>query len=186
MSLELKGMPGREKQKRQAEDQPSQSPSFEEKRREPRYPTSDLVEICVLQQGNPRLGGTVLDVSRSGLRVEVAIPVSKGARLEILVPNRVIILGEARYCRRISDLYHVGVAIGEVYYAQSFSETHITDDRLAHYLDRKGPSAPEAIQVKNHLVACKSCRDRLPKVSLRRRSFFKVETERPCIVEPRK
>ena len=162
MTLELMAMPGQEQQEQSVSDESSLSLSFIEKRREARYPTEDVAEISILQGGGERVSGRVLDVSRSGLRIEVAAPITKGVHLEILLPRRAIIFGETRYCRRrSSELYHVGLEIEDVYYAQPMSGRHIHDDELGLYLIGKGLTAPEAIQVKSHLVACKTCRHRV-------------------------
>jgi exoribonuclease II len=133
-----------------------------ERRRETRYPANDPVEIYILEAAsNSRFAGTVVDVSRSGLRVEVATPISKGARVEVILPDRAIIFGETRYCRRSTDCYYIGIAIEDVYYAQSLSDKHIADDQLSFYLVGKGLTTAEAINIKSHLVACKACRDRM-------------------------
>jgi hypothetical protein len=87
----------------------SSSPSAPtERRRERRYATNDPVAIRLLEAGGgPPVGGTVLDVSRSGLRVESAVPLGKGLRLEIILPDRTIIFGESRYCHRVPTAYHI-------------------------------------------------------------------------------
>jgi PilZ domain len=132
-----------------------------EKRREIRYPTHDVVEVCILEMGRQRLAGVVRDVSRNGLRIELRMPLSKGARLEIVMTNRAIIFGEARYCRRTVDTYQVGVVIEDVYYAQPISARHIDHDQLSLYLVGKGLSVLEVIHIKNHLLACDDCHRRL-------------------------
>jgi hypothetical protein len=159
MTLELKAARRHPQQEHPASDE---SPSFIEQRRETRYATNDPVEISVLEAGSSvRLGGTVLDVSRSGLRIETAIPISKGSRVEVMLPNRAIIFGKTRFCRRASDLYHAGLAIEEIYYAQPLSAEHIHDDEVALYAAGNGLTVLEAVRVKKHLVACKNCRARL-------------------------
>ena len=163
MTLGLKGpLDSLEQSEKPASDQPSPSASLIERRKEKRYATNDHVEISLLDAGGgPRLWGTVLDVSRNGLRIELATPITKGVRVEVVLPVRAIIFGETRYCRRALNLYHIGLAIEDVYYAQPLSSKHIHDDQLSLYLVGKGLTVLEAIHLKNHLVACESCRDRL-------------------------
>jgi len=91
---------------------------FVDKRQEPRYPTMDAVEVCFLESDWKRVTGTILDVSRQGLRIEVPLPIGSGACLEIVLQNRAIIFGVTRYCRRVEVGYQVGVLIEDVYYAQ--------------------------------------------------------------------
>jgi hypothetical protein len=163
VTLEVKPKPVALKQQdRQVANPSLPPPSPIEKRREPRYPANDPVEVSILEASSaPRFAGTILDVSRSGMRIEVATPIGKGSRLQIVLPDKAIIFGETRYCRRASDYYHVGIAIEDVYYPQSPSAKHIPDDQLSFYLVGKGLTVVEAITVKNHLMACKPCRDRL-------------------------
>jgi hypothetical protein len=92
---------------------------FVEKRREARYVTCDAVEVCILDVESQRLQGILRDVSRSGLRIELSLPVKAGAHLEVVLPNRAIIFGDARYCHRSAHRYQVGVVIEDVYYPKS-------------------------------------------------------------------
>ena len=94
---------------------PARDP-FVEKRREARYETCDAVEVCILEPESPPQPGVLRDVSRSGLRIELNLPVEAGARLEVFLMNRAIIFGEARYCRRSAQNYQVGMVIDDIYY----------------------------------------------------------------------
>ena len=135
-----------------------------DRRREARYATNDPVEIQLLEAGGgPRMGGKVLDVSRNGLRLELQAPIGKGLRVEIVLPDRTIIFGETRYCRHLSSIYHVGVSIEVVCYAQPTVQDHLQDTHLNLYLLGKGLTAAEAIHAKNHLLSCGSCQGRLTK-----------------------
>jgi hypothetical protein len=90
--------------------------SGQERRREVRYETSDPVQVYFLDLGGLSLPGVVRDISRSGLRVEIGIPLVQGARLKIRLRNHSI-FGEVRYCRKGMGGYHAGVAIDDVYFA---------------------------------------------------------------------
>jgi len=92
---------------------------FIEKRREARYVTCDVVEVSILHAEGERLQGILRDVSRSGLRIELSVPVQVGARLEVVLHNRAIIFGEARYCAGSAHGYQVGVVIEDIYYPKS-------------------------------------------------------------------
>ncbi len=94
---------------------------FSEKRREPRHPTSEPIEVYVLDMQGLRLPGILRDVSRNGLRIELNMPLKAGDRLEAVLQNRAIYFGEVRYCRRADDSYHVGVLIGDVLYPKTIA-----------------------------------------------------------------
>jgi hypothetical protein len=164
--------PGSLKQQKQAPgDHPSPPCCASiDRRRETRYPTNDSVEVLLLEAGGgPPMKGRALDVSRAGLRLELPTPVGKGLRLKIVLRDRTIIFGETRYCRHLSPLYQVGVAIEVVYYAQPTLGVHIEDTQLNLYVLGKGLTALEAIYVKNHLLTCGSCQGRLVKAQALRR-----------------
>jgi hypothetical protein len=134
-----------------------------EKRREHRYPAHEIIEVQVIGASGDRFGGMVLDISRSGLKIEIGKPLSQGAYLEIVLPNRAIIIGEARYCRSKSKLYHVGVRIESVFFSQAVSSRHIGKEMLACYSRDRGLSPLDAMEIRNHLTACEACRAALAK-----------------------
>jgi hypothetical protein len=164
MILELKAEPIVLEPQEHGISHPPLAPFPIERRREPRYPVNDPVEICLLEAPNsPWFAGTMLDVSRSGLRVEVPTPIGKSMRVEIVLPNRAIIFAETRYCRPASDFFHVGAAIEDVYYPRTLAGQHTPDDQLSLYLVGKGLTGVETTNINNHLMACKVCRSRLAK-----------------------
>jgi hypothetical protein len=114
-----------------APNMPSSSESpFLEKRREIRYATCEVVDICILEMAGLRMAGILRDVSKNGLRIELSMPLNAGARLEIVLRNHAIIFGEARYCRLGGDAYQVGVVIEDIYYPK-----HVPANRQ-HWIDR--------------------------------------------------
>jgi hypothetical protein len=154
----------------------SPPPARTERRREMRYPTNDPVDIQLLDAGGgPLMEGKVLDVSRSGLRLELRAPFSKGLRLKIALRDRTIIFGETRYCLRASPFYHVGVAIEAVFYAFPSLGVHVQDEELNLYVHGEGLRAAAAIQVKNHLFSCGSCQVRLARAQALRLSGTRRE-----------
>lgn len=136
---------------------------FAEKRREQRYPACDIVEVQVIGAPGGRFGGMIIDISKSGLRLEVGKPLARGAHLEIVLPSRAIVIGEARYCRTKGKLYYVGVSIQGVYFAQSASSRHIDRDSLSRYGRGEGLDTIEVMEIRSHLVKCQACRDNLAK-----------------------
>jgi len=150
-----------------AGDQPSPPSPAIDRRREPRHVTNDPVQIRRLETGGgPPVCGNVLDVSLSGLRIELATPIEQGVQVEIVLPDGAIICGTTRYCGCTSHLYQVGVAIEVVDYAQPLIADHIQDTQLNLCVVGKGLTVLEAIYVKTHLLTCKSCRHRLANVQI--------------------
>lgn len=133
-----------------------------DKRVESRYPTGDAVEVQILEKDSCfRVEATMVDVSRSGLRIVTVAGIPKGTHVEIVSPRRLAIFGEVRYCRRVDGLYHQGILIENVIRAHPLREQHIPDDILSLYLIGKGLTMPEIIGMKEHLLECAACQVRL-------------------------
>jgi len=137
---------------------------FIEKRRETRYPTSDFAEVQILPIDRTRRPATVLDVSRSGLRLELHTSVSRGIDIQITVADQIVIFGEVRYCRRAGEVFHAGVLIHDVIHASPSASQHIHHDDLGLYVIGKGLTVPEVIKLREHLIRCEVCRIRLNEV----------------------
>src|SRR5271169_48886 len=97
-------------------DGSNQTTDWMERRHEARYPTNDPAEIRILPLNGPRLPSTVVDVSRSGLRLELATQLARGLQVEVVLPAKVAVLGEVRYCLRVGAVFHIGVRIQDVHY----------------------------------------------------------------------
>jgi len=111
---------------------------------------------------NQPIYGTVLDVSRSGLRVALPKRMNRGEQIKVKLQNNVI-FGEIRYCRSVSGVFHAGVRIQELVRPAGRESQHIADDPLSLYAIGKGLSVAEVIEVREHLVRCDTCRARLAK-----------------------
>jgi hypothetical protein len=132
-----------------------------DKRREARYPCNDPASVRVLNGSGGFFPATVLDVSRSGLRLEITVGLEKGMQVEITLPGEVIVFGEVRYCRHAALVYQAGVFIEDVFYARrADSGSHPHDDQLSLYLAKKGLRAMEVLGVRDHLLRCKLCASR--------------------------
>lgn len=132
-----------------------------EKRREARYPTNDPAEVQVVNGGTGRSSATVLDVSRSGLRLRLESILNKGAEVKITLQRNLIIFGQIRYCRPLKEGFEAGVRIQDLSQISGQPNPHIEDDHLSLYVIGKGLTVPEVIKLKEHLVNCESCRIRL-------------------------
>jgi hypothetical protein len=137
-----------------------EDPGGMERRREARYPTNDPAEIRILPLSGPRLPSTVIDVSRSGLRLEVSTQLARGLQVEVVLPAKAAVFGEVRYCRRAGDAFHVGIRIQDVHYSRSGHGEHIPEEQLLLYVQGNGLKVPEVMRVRDHLQHCPDCRVR--------------------------
>lgn len=133
-----------------------------ERRSEGRYQTDDAAEVEVLPGPNPSFLGTILEVSRSGLRVSLQRHISRGQQVKVKL-SRNVIFGEVRYCRSVSEGFQAGLIIQDLVRAAGRRDQHITDDALSLFVAGKGLSAIEVIEVREHLGRCEACRSRLAK-----------------------
>jgi hypothetical protein len=134
---------------------------FIEKRREARYPTNDPADVEVVNGGTGRCSATVLDVSRSGLRLKLEISINKGAEVRVTLQSNITIYGQIRYCRPLDGAFDAGILIRDMSQSSVSSSPHIEDDLLSLYVVGKGLTVPEVIKLKEHLVNCETCRTRL-------------------------
>ncbi len=132
----------------------------DERRREARYPTQDPAELEILPGPSQPIYGTILDVSRSGLRAALHQRISRGEQVMVKLHHNVI-FGEIRYCRAVPGGFHVGVKIQDVVPASGRQNEHIADDPLSLYAVGKGLSVSEVIEIREHLSLCEVCRTRL-------------------------
>lgn len=134
-----------------------------ERRTETRYPTrGDPAELELLQGPAVPQYGTILDVSRSGLRVVLLKRMDRGEQVKVKLQGNVI-FGEVRYCRAASGAFQVGIRIRDLVRAAGRQTEHIADEPLSLYAVGKGLSVAEVIQIREHLVLCESCRNRVAK-----------------------
>jgi hypothetical protein len=84
---------------------------LQERRREVRYPTYEEVQVSLLETSGIEVSGLLRDVSRSGFRVELCLPVRAGARVKVSIGNKVVIFATARYCRGEKGTFQVGASI---------------------------------------------------------------------------
>jgi hypothetical protein len=132
-----------------------------ERRRETRYPTQDAAEVEVRHGEILRMPAMVVDVSRSGLRLELPAAVGRGEQVKINLPRQVVILGEIRYCRRSGMIFYAGVLIQDVFQEQVAPGSHISADEISFFLVGKGLAVADIIRLREHLIECEACRIRL-------------------------
>lgn len=97
-----------------------------ERRRETRYAICEPVEVYLLNINNLRLNGTLRDISKNGMRIELDMPLKTGDRLEVLLQNKAIVFAEVRHCRRTGESYQVGTVIDDVYYAKPAATSRVS------------------------------------------------------------
>jgi len=131
-----------------------------ERRSEARYQTQDPAEIEILPGPSEPFYGTVLDVSRSGLRVALSKRINRGERVKVKL-HRNVIFGEVRYCRAVPNGFQAGLQIQDLVRPAGKHDQHIADDPLSLYAVGKGLTVAEVIDVREHLARCEACRVRL-------------------------
>jgi hypothetical protein len=147
-------------EKTASQEPPNDNDSGAERRREARYPTHDPAELEIMFSGDQPLYGTVLDVSRSGLRIAVSRRINRGEQVKVKLQQNVI-FGEVRYCRAVSGGFHVGLKIQDLVRFPDRGDDHIAEEPLALYAVGKGLTVAEVIGIREHLVSCLSCRAHL-------------------------
>ena len=131
-----------------------------DRRTEARYPAQDPAELEILSGPAEPIYGTVLDVSRSGLKVGLPKRIDRGEQVKVKLQGNVI-FGEVRYCRAVSGAFHIGIHIQNLVRPAGHANRHIVDDQLSLYAVGKGLSVTEVIDVREHLGRCETCRGRL-------------------------
>jgi hypothetical protein len=95
-------------QKDELSGRPSRQP---EKRSEIRIATNDsgFVRIMGLEVG-PRLEARILEASKSGMKIEIGVPIAPAARIQVLLKD-ISAFAEVRYCRPIGETFQIGVRV---------------------------------------------------------------------------
>ena len=158
----------------------SDEPSVAERRSEPRYPTHEPAEIELQDIPDEPIYGTVLDVSRSGLRLALPQRIERCARVRVKLQQNVII-GEVRYCRAVLGGFHAGVQIQDLVRPAGHVDEHIGEDELALYAIGKGLSVTEVIKTREHLARCEACRTR---VADKQSVLYPKRKARPYLLNP--
>jgi hypothetical protein len=135
-------------------------PKVFERRSEARYPAQEAAELESLFGAPGPVYGTILDVSRSGLRIALPRRVDRGEQVKVKLHQNVI-FGEVRYCRAVSGIFHAGIRIQELVRPASLSNQHLAEDALSLYAVGKGLTVSEVIEVREHLIRCEDCRARV-------------------------
>lgn len=130
-----------------------------DRRSEARYPAQAPAELEILPLSTGPLYGTVLDVSRSGLRIGLARRVDRNQKVRVTLSGNVI-FGEVRYCRAVAAGFQAGIRI-ENLVREAAGDRHIAEDPLSLYAVGKGLAIHEVIEIREHLGRCEACRTRL-------------------------
>ena len=154
------------------------------RRGEARYPAQEPAELEILFGDGTPIYGTILDVSRSGLRIALPRRISRGEQVKVKL-NRNVIFGEVRYCRAVSAAFQAGIRIQDLVRPVSGESQHLTEDALSLYAVGKGLSVSEVIDVREHLVQCESCRVRVSEREALLNPSRRTRSNRPPCSEPR-
>ena len=93
--------------------QPNNPPSAE-KRREPRFVTSDPAFMQSLNPLNLRfMSVQVLDVSRQGLKLRIGRHILTGSEIQVKLKD-LFVLGQTRYCVQVESFFLAGILVEDV------------------------------------------------------------------------
>jgi hypothetical protein len=132
-----------------------------EQRQDRRYATDDNAQVTVLPDGEQRLAARILNVSRSGVQVQLDTALEKGTQVEVVITGRASIVGEIRYCLKVGERFRAGVVIYDAVFPSTQASEHIDHDRLSLYVAGQGLTASELLSIKDHLTKCVECRSAL-------------------------
>ena len=135
-------------------------PKASERRTEPRYPAQEPAELECLYSALGPIYGTILDVSRSGLRIALPRRVDRGEHVKVKLQQSVI-FGEVRYCRAVSGVFHTGIRIQDLVRPEAPQGQHLGEDALSFYAVGRGLSVNEVVKIRDHLSRCETCRARV-------------------------
>jgi PilZ domain len=129
-----------------------------ERRKERRYPTQDPVEVNLLSPDNGTLPATVIDVSRSGMRIECARPIPQLTKIEIVFPaTGLVAFGEVRYSRQAMYLFHAGVFVEDVIATGDYAEPHLAADEVARFVQGTELTTYQVFRIERHRLKCCDC-----------------------------
>ncbi len=141
-----------------------------DKRCEVRYLCGDPAQVRLLPEDGAYFSATVLDISRSGLRLSAQHCFSKGQEIETKPPRNLDVLDDVRYSCRVSEIHHVGIRSVEVF-GDIYNNDHLHEDQLwlfsagTEKTRRNGLTAAELLSVGDHLRKCEACCDRYEEVT---------------------
>ena len=139
-----------------------------EQRQEWRYPTEDTVQIRIVSS-NENLTGKILEVSRSGLQLEVDVALPIRTHLEILTRGKLAIFGEVRHCRKVGDHFRAGVLIHDTFSQKPSNPRHISDDDISLLASGIGLKVKQVLRIRDHLHECSFCQEQLARKRVKKR-----------------
>jgi hypothetical protein len=147
-------------QKSPGNDSPQKPDIQADRRSEARYPAHEPAELETRLGGHEPVYGTILDVSRSGLRIAIPRRLERGEQVQVKL-KRSVIFGEVRYCRAVPGGFQAGIRIQDLVRPGGRKNEHLSEDTISFYAVGKGLSVAEVIDLREHLAGCESCRARL-------------------------
>lgn len=89
--------------------------ALDNRRLEHRFPADAPVEVTIVYPVTPgRIKGTMVDLSKSGLRLRMETSLPKGSRVQVKLGD-VVVFGEVRHCRETDEAwFEAGVHIEDM------------------------------------------------------------------------
>lgn len=85
-----------------------------DRRKEPRYPSDGSARVLVPFLFGPlTFNACVLDVSKSGMRLNISAPLAPGTLVQVELKN-LVATGAVRHCRRDEEGYSMGIQLDAV------------------------------------------------------------------------
>jgi len=130
----------------------------QERRKERRYPTQDPVEVNLLPPDKGIIPATVIDVSRSGVRLECAHPIPNFAKIELIfIATGIVAVGNVRHCRPVDYLFQAGVFVEDIIAATDYAAAHLTVDEVAKFVQGRGLTTRQVFRFERHRLMCGHC-----------------------------
>lgn len=81
-----------------------------DRRKEPRFPSNDAVEITVMGLFQRTMTGLLLNLSPSGMLIRFERPLSGGTCIYLTIGDE-LIYGQIQRCVQVADGWHAGILI---------------------------------------------------------------------------
>lgn len=134
-----------------------QRQSFKDARREPRFQAAGIGDLKIVNSAAVvRLSAAIVDVSKSGLRIEIDSPLHSGSAIELSLGDSIIVGAVGNCCPHGCGRYRAGIVTIRVLDAP-LRLRHLSDvDHLPYVLNDALTEAQRHYYTL-HLILCPTC-----------------------------
>ena len=153
----------------------SSEPPTNERRAESRFESSNTpAELSIIEGPSvTTIPSTVVDISRSGLKVVADRRIGTGQQVRIKM-EKLIVFGDVRHCRPVATGFESGIKISDVISARGVC-SRLTEEQIELLVLGRGLSLAERMYAKHHARHCNHCSEQL---QLTRAFFAKLQSLR--------